>query len=560
MSHRTPPSLAGATADVYIAAASCSIKAGSAPARAAVASEITSTTSGFAEGPSWSWWVYFVASFMAAYVTILAAAVQASVYVLHTSWFFTLTSLHAFGVGLGLCVYRAASRAKSPSAEHLCALFIWITHTTQRSVHSAKDWYAWLGLPPPAVKRFINAAYEGFHRSIWYVSREIGQNGSSYWRSVKTQTRILCTACTPLAARGSVLLARAASWLSSAGQRIWECFLAKAHIAKAAAHNVKLSQIQWQGSLTGYFCSTQFFNLFQCLAASSRCAGSSALSHCMEAVYISYLALLILQAEVERLCPGLAVLGPAIVTVALLIRSAPEAVMSLCWALTMALALNAVSSTWQASSFTACIGTASATAQTALGAWIPVSRLGISRAPMLCAEGAANSYQAMLSLHSWLERLRSMVGLLIVMIMAVVLTHDTQICPALLAMCVILGVTAALGTATGTWNLVTALLEAMTGSAAIVAAIAPPPAPASAAASAAAPGERVCHQHRHGVGANAGPRGAVPARAQLRTLPQTRMQAAHEHRLGPNLVRMPIAHPVSHVQHHACCTWHITKS
>lgn len=51
----------------------------------------------------------------------------------------------------------------------------------------------------------------------------------------------------------------------------------KARIAKAAAESLKL-QSQRQQCLLGYFCSTQFLHSFQWSAASSRCAGSSALT------------------------------------------------------------------------------------------------------------------------------------------------------------------------------------------------------------------------------------------------------------------------------------------
>lgn len=47
------------------------------------------------------------------------------------------------------------------------------------------------------------------------------------------------------------------------------------------------------------------------------------------------------------------------------------------------------------------------------------------------------------------------------------------------------------------------------------------------------------HQRGHGVGANGGPTGAVPARAHPSALPRSGMQATHVRRLDPNSVRMP---------------------
>lgn len=132
-------------------------------------------------------------------------------------------------------------------------------------------------------------------------------------------------------------------------------------------------------------------------------------------------------------------------------------------------------------------------------------------------------------------------GLITLISIAVMLTHEAQICQAVLAMCVVVGVTLALSTATSTWSPGTALLQATNASASATAAAAAPATAAAAAPATAAADQEVCHQHRHGVGGSGGPRGVVPARAQLRALPQSGMQAAHERRLDPNSVRMPIA-------------------
>lgn len=231
---------ARANANVYIAAANHGIKGESAPARAELASEVTGATCGLAD-PRKTWWVNFLAGFGAACGTFLTAAVLVSAYVLGTSWCSTTTCLHAFGVWLGLCVCRTASRAKSAVAPQLCTILIWITRCTQRSVLSAKEWYAWLRLPAPALKRFLQTAYDSTQRSSCSINRRVGQKGSSYWRTLKAKTSALWTACANLAAGGSILLAPAGTWLSSAGHRIWESFPAIARIAKAAAESEALA-------------------------------------------------------------------------------------------------------------------------------------------------------------------------------------------------------------------------------------------------------------------------------------------------------------------------------
>ena len=132
--------------------------------------------------------------------------------------------------------------------------------------------------------------------------------------------------------------------------------------------------------------------------------------------------------------------------------------------------------------------------------------------------------------------------------MAVVLTHESQVWRAVLAMCVVVGVTLALSTATSTWSPGTALLQAIKASAtaaataaATFAAAAPAAGPAAAPpAAAAAADEGVCQQHRQGVGANGVPRGALSAGAVPTALPHSGMQAAHQRRLDPTLVRMAI--------------------
>ena len=464
--------------------------------------------------------MYFVANFVAATLSV-------SAYVLDTTWLFGPTCL-----ALGLCVCCTASRARA-SAQQLCTCFICITRSTQRSVCSAKEWHAWLGLLPSAIKSFLNKACEGIQRSICSISRMAGQKGIGYWRTIRAQTSALWRACASLAVKGSLLSAPSGSWLSSAGYRIWECFAPKALIAKAAAESLRLPQTQKQRSLLGYFCRTQSLHLFQWAAASSRCAGCSAAAQCMWAAYSGYQALLSLQAEGKRLCPGLGILGPATATVALLIWLAPEAAMSVCCVLTWALSLNAMSRTWQASSCTACIATASATAQTALRFWMLASRLG-SQASLLGTSSAANSYQALLLLCSHSLGVWPFVGPFMVLIFAVGLAHETQIWQAVLTMCAVLGVTAAISTATGTWNPVTALLETMTATSP-----APPSVPALGPASAAtaAADEGVCHQHSHGIGASCGrPTAAAPATAQRTALPDNYAQAAHDCRLDPSQV------------------------
>ena len=395
-----------------------------------------------------------MASFGAvAYVAVTAAAVLMSAYVLDINMLLKPSCLYAYGIQLGLCVQCTASRVKSGSVR-------WIVTSIQRSMGHATEWYTWLLDVRSAVKRIFNSAACG----------------------------------------------------------IWDAFVAKASakalVTKAAAASLKLVSCKWQAALIGI---NHFLNAVKWSAASSRCAGSTALTLCMTAAQTSYQALLSLPAEGERLCPGLAIMGPVTTTVALYMWLAPEVAMSVCIIATLVLGLDTVP---KPSSLTACLGTMSARAHAALSSWI----LPASRASTLGAESAAAGYQALMSLHARLESLcpgLTIMGPLTVIIMAFVVTYEAQVIQATLAFGVALAVTAAL--CTEGCNPLAALLEVLT------------------AAAPAAVGAPVRTKRANGAPRGAGP---VPRGAHPAGLAHNGRRAAHERRLVLNRVCMRVTHHV----------------